>query len=531
MQLDIFRFLWYNISKSSDLNTYKEEILIIFKFTVKGDRLTSFGAEKANTGSLNYYFCGFSFDEAWRKFTCFAIFKIGESYIGPVLIADGKCSVPTEAISNEGSFEMGVYGTDSTSNQRISTNWCRIEVANGAYSSRATAPAAVSPDVWEEYMSYLANALENAVPHIGTDGNWFFWDSENKEYKNSGLPSRGIQGEQGIQGIQGKQGSQGVQGIQGEKGDDGCTPVRGTDYWTEADRAAISADLDSKIANKAEKSCTVPHTAASGYPINLTDHLANEGLLECRIFGAQNLFNINLVTGSKLELHPEENYIDAKAYSNAAMSMSVFMSMTGLKAGDTVTTSRTTEIIQGSRIGAYGRITLLSGKSEVSSIVLCEYDKQSQTVTIPTSFNADNYLGLYIYGTNESDAVLRIHNLQIIKGTKTQFGDLDAADNKYKIPVVISGGASLSHTATVSLDTPLSLNEYIDVINKKRYNGSSVSDISVSGELKTIDSDVNTVNCGTSSPPTKIELSYYQDINKVIANLTNAILLCNCNVQ
>lgn len=59
---------------------------------------------------------------------------------------------------------------------------------------------------------------------------------------------QGEQGPQGIQGIQGETGEKGEQGIQGEKGDkgdkgdtgskgaDGYTPIKGTDYYTEADK-------------------------------------------------------------------------------------------------------------------------------------------------------------------------------------------------------------------------------------------------------------------------------------------------------
>lgn len=61
----------------------------------------------------------------------------------------------------------------------------------------------------------------------------------------------GPQGPQGIQGIQGPQGEQGLrgetgpaggQGPQGAQGVAGYTPVRGTDYWTDADKAAVVAD-------------------------------------------------------------------------------------------------------------------------------------------------------------------------------------------------------------------------------------------------------------------------------------------------
>lgn len=60
---------------------------------------------------------------------------------------------------------------------------------------------------------------------------------------------QGPAGEQGPQGIQGPQGEQGPKGDQGEVGPqgpagaDGHTPVKGTDYFTEADIAAIKEGL------------------------------------------------------------------------------------------------------------------------------------------------------------------------------------------------------------------------------------------------------------------------------------------------
>ena len=64
---------------------------------------------------------------------------------------------------------------------------------------------------------------------------------------------QGIQGNPGATGPQGPKGDTGSQGIQGEvgpKGDDGYTPVRGTDYWTDADKAEIEEYIDQAIADR-----------------------------------------------------------------------------------------------------------------------------------------------------------------------------------------------------------------------------------------------------------------------------------------
>lgn len=57
----------------------------------------------------------------------------------------------------------------------------------------------------------------------------------------------GEQGPQGIQGIQGEKGDKGDKGDTGATGAAGYSPVRGTDYWTDADKAEIKAYVDEAI--------------------------------------------------------------------------------------------------------------------------------------------------------------------------------------------------------------------------------------------------------------------------------------------
>lgn len=67
---------------------------------------------------------------------------------------------------------------------------------------------------------------------------------------------KGDKGDTGAQGIQGIQGEKGETGAKGDKGDtgatgaagqDGHTPVKGTDYWTAADKAEIVEDVTEEI--------------------------------------------------------------------------------------------------------------------------------------------------------------------------------------------------------------------------------------------------------------------------------------------
>lgn len=69
------------------------------------------------------------------------------------------------------------------------------------------------------------------TPNIGANGNWYLGTTD------TGKPSRGETG------LQGPVGPVGPQGPQGEKGADGKTPVKGTDYWTAADKQEIIDDI------------------------------------------------------------------------------------------------------------------------------------------------------------------------------------------------------------------------------------------------------------------------------------------------
>ena len=64
------------------------------------------------------------------------------------------------------------------------------------------------------------------TPYIGANGNWFI-----------GLVDTGVKA----------QGDKGDTGAAGKNGSDGKTPVRGTDYWTEADKTEIKSYVDEAI--------------------------------------------------------------------------------------------------------------------------------------------------------------------------------------------------------------------------------------------------------------------------------------------
>ena len=101
-----------------------------------------------------------------------------------------------------------------------------------------------------------ANGTDGITPSIGENGNWYLGTTD------TGKPSRGEKGDKGDPGEQGPKGDPGEQGPKGEtgapgeqgpkgetgstgpqgpQGPEGKTPVKGTDYFTQADKQGIAS--------------------------------------------------------------------------------------------------------------------------------------------------------------------------------------------------------------------------------------------------------------------------------------------------
>ena len=106
----------------------------------------------------------------------------------------------------------------------------------------------------ENVEKYLA---ENPIEQ--TQADWLQTDANAADYiKNKPELLKGDKGDKGdpftyadftqeqllsLKGEKGDKGDTGAQGIQGEKGADGYTPVKGTDYFTDADKAEIVKEV------------------------------------------------------------------------------------------------------------------------------------------------------------------------------------------------------------------------------------------------------------------------------------------------
>ena len=123
------------------------------------------------------------------------------------------------------------------------------------------------PTAWEAVD--MAAGADGVTPTIGENGNWYLGETDTGKPSRGAKGDKGDKGEKGDTGVPGKdgkdgkngitptigangnwyigstdtgkpsRGDKGEQGSQGERGTDGKTPIKGTDYWTEVDKAEI----------------------------------------------------------------------------------------------------------------------------------------------------------------------------------------------------------------------------------------------------------------------------------------------------
>ena len=80
-----------------------------------------------------------------------------------------------------------------------------------------------------------------SIIKIKRDGEWISVPSIKGD-----TGAKGDKGDEGERGPRGYQGEQGPQGETGPQGPSGYTPIRGTDYWTAADKHTIISEVEAE---------------------------------------------------------------------------------------------------------------------------------------------------------------------------------------------------------------------------------------------------------------------------------------------
>lgn len=159
-----------------------------YNFFIHNDKLIFNDHVNPRTGSVNVYECVFNINESVKGLQWFCVFNTEgvNAIVTPII--NNKCFIPVEVLKDEKSIDIGCYATNGNTEdfKRINTNWLTFRPTKGAY-MEGEAPETPSPDFWE-------TLIFKTVPYIGSNGNWFIYDMETGQYKDTGKPSSGTGG-------------------------------------------------------------------------------------------------------------------------------------------------------------------------------------------------------------------------------------------------------------------------------------------------------------------------------------------------
>ncbi len=215
--------------------------------------------------SRNYLRAEFMMSEEWKG-EITAIFGYGGSFYRVLLFDMNSCIVPWEVIKAP-MFTVSLFcGTESLVTANVAT--VEIEASGMKEGTESLAP---TPEIWQQYMSKMQKSIENSVPYIGENGNWFEYDVDKETYVDTGIPAQGDigpqgpQGEKGDKGEQGPRGPQGIQGLKGDKGDTGEQGPKGEDGTSVKIEGFVESEEDLKNLTNIQ--------IGDGYIVQSTGHL------------------------------------------------------------------------------------------------------------------------------------------------------------------------------------------------------------------------------------------------------------------
>ena len=272
-----------------------------------------------------------------------------------------------------------------------------------------------------------------------------------------------------------------------------------------------------KKAEALENLC--PKNTVSGYPISVSDALAGEHPIKLCVYGCKNLIRYPYVQTTKT--------VNGITFTDNGDGT--------ITANGTATADAVFEI---PAFTVEAKVQyFISGCPAGGSLSTYYFQMRGFTqdvgrgAKIRSSYGFTNTFEIVIRKGTAADSL--VFKPQLEEGTAateyavgTGIGDLNGGS--YTIPVKITGDGTEEKTVTAISDNPLFGGEYIDLVSKTRKGSSGTAGVTVSGDISLYDE--NTITCETAAVPAKLEITYYRDINKVITDLTNAILSQGGNV-
>lgn len=272
-----------------------------------------------------------------------------------------------------------------------------------------------------------------------------------------------------------------------------------------------------RMPTKADKSASIPHTTVSGYPIALTDHLGGENVLDYKIYGnsiqngtpaADTPIDIqsvgDLVTDTASEYYGK---YDIPLYVGGVLITHIYLNAPLRKVGNSADyiDFKTQKVVRYIKEQTFdGTENWFYRESDTLLYLTAVPNMASSSYCVSTHFLDESRKD-----TGSTPYVRPVTNVLRIYQQQDNVPWSSAAEFKAFLAAQKTAG------------TPLII-DYI--LSEPTEENISISNFSLTA------ADSVNISAGTETAPSKIDLEYYQDINKVIAEIKAAILSNGGNV-
>lgn len=158
------------------------------RYVVEGQKIRPFGRpHEVASDSIEFIEVEFFFSKEWEGLQKTAQFTQGERTYNRNLVED-KCKLPVEI--TEGLFKVSVFGY-AESGIRGTTAPINENLKGSGFVSDGEDPIPPTPDLYAQLIAQFNTAIQNSVPIIGKNGNWWLWNPETGVYEDSKTPASG----------------------------------------------------------------------------------------------------------------------------------------------------------------------------------------------------------------------------------------------------------------------------------------------------------------------------------------------------
>lgn len=165
---------------------------MILKFNVKEQTISLVNTKSVpRIGSKDYLVLQFSFSSDWENLNKLVYLQSGD-VSQPIDTVDNLVEVP-EWFTEQDSFNVTLFGTDGTTEVPTNVVSVQLEKSNDLWVKDAPEP---QPS-WLVSVLDAAELVKEATVHgptIGSNGNWYTWDFESKQYIDTGVAASGGSG-------------------------------------------------------------------------------------------------------------------------------------------------------------------------------------------------------------------------------------------------------------------------------------------------------------------------------------------------